>query len=115
MMVVYLQVAGGRDLEVKEPVPAEALKHVIEKGHAGIDGGDSSSIELQRDVDLRLARLAADGGMPWCRRRHSCRRGDRPLTGSRFNVICHGVIGSDAVPPAIRWSRAAGRWRARAP
>ena len=36
MMVVYMQIAGGLDLQIEESMAREALEHVIEERHPGL-------------------------------------------------------------------------------
>ena len=62
MVVIYMQVAAGRDLQVEESVPRETLEHVIEERHTGLCLAAPGPVELERGGHGGLARLALDLG-----------------------------------------------------
>src|SRR5271155_5788885 len=60
MMVVYVQIAAGGDLQIEESVARKALEHVIEERHARFRVAATGAVELERDSHGSLARLALD-------------------------------------------------------
>src|SRR5208283_4146730 len=60
MMVIYMQIAAGGDLQIEESVARKALEHVIEERHAGFCLAAAASVELERNIYRSLARLALD-------------------------------------------------------
>src|ERR1700733_9719640 len=60
VMVVYLQIAAGSDLQIEESVSRKALEHVIEERHARFRLAATGAVELERDSHSSLSRLAFD-------------------------------------------------------
>ena len=64
VVLVDLQVAGGGDLDVDERVVRERRQQVVVEADAGGDAGRAAAVEVDRDRDARLARLAHPLGAP---------------------------------------------------
>ncbi len=62
VMLVDMEIAAGLNRKVEEAVTGEALEHVVKEGHAGVDRAASRAVELERNLDFGLARLALDLG-----------------------------------------------------
>src|SRR5579863_2802422 len=62
MMLVDMEVAARLDHEVEEAVACEALKHMVEERHAGLDRAATAAVEVESYLYLGLARLAFDCG-----------------------------------------------------
>ena len=62
VMEVDMQVALRADFQVDHGMAAEALEHVVEEADARIDIAIARPVEVERDGNLGLARLAFDGG-----------------------------------------------------
>ena len=60
---VDMQVALGLDLKGQPPVAGDLLEHVVEKAHPGAHGRTARFVEPDRDLHVRLAGLAFDGGL----------------------------------------------------
>src|SRR5580692_1015413 len=60
VMVIYIQIAAGGDLEIEESVSRKALEHVIEERHARFRLAATGAVELERDSHSSLSRLAFD-------------------------------------------------------
>src|SRR5689334_23530642 len=59
-MLVDVEIAGCRDLQIERAVSGEQFEHVIKKADAGPDLVLSLSVETDRQRNLRLGCLAVD-------------------------------------------------------
>ncbi len=59
---VDVQVALGLDLQIDEPVARDLVEHVVEKGHARVEGALAGAVEVDPDADLCLGGIADDFG-----------------------------------------------------
>src|SRR4051812_25721342 len=66
VMLIDLQVALRLDLQIERPMPSEQLQHVIQKPDARLPPPGPTAVEIQLQLDLRLASLAID----FCCTRH---------------------------------------------
>jgi hypothetical protein len=68
VVVVDVEVAVAVDGEIEQAVFGERVEHVVEEADAGVDDALAVTVDVEREVDRRLCRLAGDGGAP-C---HTC-------------------------------------------
>src|SRR5208283_3247 len=93
VMVIYVQIARGLDLQVEESMARETFQHVIEKRNPRPCLAAPCTVELERDRDRSLARLAFDFRAALSLGRH--RLHDRPRAGlilisqARFTFALH--------------------------
>src|SRR5262249_13968710 len=76
VVLVDLQIALAADLGVEGAVPGERVQHVIEEGDAGRDLRVTAAVQVDRDLDLGLLRLARNLPGP----AHACAS---PVSASR--------------------------------
>src|SRR5208283_1340115 len=60
VMVIYMQIARGLDLQVEEAMAREALQHVIEERNSRLCVAAPCPVEFERHRDRSLARLSLD-------------------------------------------------------
>src|SRR5580692_11204144 len=60
VVIIYLQIAAGGDLQIEESVARKAVEHVIEKRHTRLRLAATGAVELERNRNGSLARLALD-------------------------------------------------------
>src|SRR5208283_4981248 len=90
VMVIYMQIATGGDLQIEESVARKALEHVIEERHAGFRLAATGAVELERNIYRSLARLAFDFGTAFrFDRRQSCDRRSFTFTLQADFVLLH--------------------------
>ena len=99
VVLVHVQVAAARQLEVEQPVRGERREHVVEEADAGRDLGAPAAVEVDAHVDGRLARAA--------RRRPATTPDGRRLR--RRERRAPGGPAAPRAPPRADRSRAA--WR----
>jgi hypothetical protein len=61
---VHLDVAGGLDGQVHQPVLGPRLQHVAEERDRRLDLRAAGAVDVQLDGDLGLLGLALDAGLP---------------------------------------------------
>jgi hypothetical protein len=69
MMVIDLEVASGLDNQIEEPMAGEAIEHVVEEWHAGVNQAAAATIDSELGHYICLAGLPADFRNP---RRQGC-------------------------------------------
>src|SRR3984957_7359462 len=107
VMVIYMQIAGGLDLQVEESVASEALDHVIEERHPGFCLAAPCPVELERNSHRSLARLTLDLGSPLRLGRRQVRDWPRGLffiLQSDFSFVLH----FDSALPGFHQPRRSG-------
>jgi hypothetical protein len=57
---VDMEITLGLHAEVDQTVPCHLIEHVVEEWHPGVELGPTTAIEIQRDLDAGLERLARD-------------------------------------------------------
>jgi hypothetical protein len=55
---IDVEITLGLDSDIEKTMAAEAVQHMIEKRHAGIDPGLTVAVQLQSDVDIGFLGLA---------------------------------------------------------
>ena len=67
VVAVYVQVAAAGDAYIKQAVAGEAVQHVVKKADARVQVGPAGAVQVNRQRDLCLPRIAGD-------RRDACHR-----------------------------------------
>jgi hypothetical protein len=62
VMLVYMQVALGPDVQVDQRMARELFEHVVEEADAGLDVVQAGPVEVDGDVDRRLGGGAGNRG-----------------------------------------------------
>src|SRR6266852_6842582 len=75
VMLIDREVAARLDHQIEEAMAREALEHMVEKRHAGMNFAAPRTVQRERHRDRRLARLALDSRL--------AQRRLRSLSGNR--------------------------------
>ena len=62
MMIIYVQVSLGGDVEIHQPVTGYLLQHVLEKRHPGIKAALSTAVQVQGDTNAGFPGISFDLG-----------------------------------------------------
>jgi ribosomal protein L12E/L44/L45/RPP1/RPP2 len=60
MMLVNIEIAARRNLEIESAMTGKQLEHVIEEANAGGNLVASAPVQVQPDADVSLCGLAVD-------------------------------------------------------
>ena len=60
VVAVYVQVAAAGDAYIKQAVAGEAVQHVVKKADARVQVGPAGAVQVNRQRDLCLPRIAGD-------------------------------------------------------
>ena len=58
VMRIDMQITLRLNLQVDQPMAGDLVQHVVQKRHAGRQPGDTSTVQIDSDRDLRLKRIA---------------------------------------------------------
>ena len=61
VVVIHLQVAGGRHLQVEKAVTGHHAQHVVEKRYTGPHGVGAAAVKVQGHLNVGLGSAAVDG------------------------------------------------------
>src|SRR5262245_52433681 len=64
MVVIDLQFAFARHLEIEQPVARKQFEHVVEKRNARVDPAFALAVEVERDANVSLFGFAFDFSLP---------------------------------------------------
>ena len=62
VMIVDVPVADRLDVEVDQTVTRDLIEHVLQKGHAGLEGRPTLTVQVETDADLGFERVTFDLG-----------------------------------------------------
>src|SRR5271165_1842742 len=68
-MLIHVEVTSGLQREVKAPVFAEQLQHVVEESDTGGNVVDARAFNAEGSANLRLLGITFDGSFPHARLR----------------------------------------------
>src|ERR1700722_86117 len=77
VVLIYIQVSAGGNLQIETAVPCKEFQHVVEKTDSGCDLVLTAALDAQINADLRFSRLAVDACLPHARTSGCGRRGSR--------------------------------------
>ena len=60
VVLVDLEIAARLHGQIEEPVPREAVEHVVEERHTGLDDRLAAAVDVDLDLHVGLFGLAAD-------------------------------------------------------
>jgi hypothetical protein len=60
MMIIYMQVAAGRNFQVKRAMTGNLLEHMLEKRNSGIEMRPAAAIQVKHYADLGFQGIPTD-------------------------------------------------------
>src|SRR5262245_41866916 len=66
VMRIDLEISLARDIQIENAMFGKQREHVVEKRNSSSSGSVSAAVEIERKLDVRLARSSCDGCLPLC-------------------------------------------------